>query len=158
MSGGQAAGDGSGATGTKGLARSRWLSRRAIRLHLTLLIAGSGCLAAGWFEFTRARAGNELSWVYVFEWPFFAGFGCYLWWRLLHEDDRSRARPAADPAGPSPMPDDSRAQAGSAAPGEPADPQLQAWNEYLARLHARDPAGGPPGERRAQSGDSGAAG
>jgi len=99
MSGGQAAGDGSSATGTKGLARSRWLSRRAIRLHLTLLIAGSGCLAAGWFEFTRARAGNELSWVYVFEWPFFAGFGCYLWWRLLHEDDRSRARPAADPAG-----------------------------------------------------------
>lgn len=33
----------------------------------------------------RALGGNELSWAYVFEWPFFAGYAIYMWWKLLHE-------------------------------------------------------------------------
>jgi DNA-binding transcriptional regulator of glucitol operon len=137
---------GDGAVGaTRGLARARWLSRRALRLHLTLLITVPGCLVAGWFEFTRAQAGNELSWVYVFEWPFFAGFGCYMWWRLLHEDDDSRetrpARKGAAVASPASSPE-------GAASEKLPDPQLRAWNEYLARLQANDPAGGPPGREQ----------
>jgi hypothetical protein len=115
----------------------RWLSAGALRLHLTLLLVVPGCMAAGWFELTRARDGNELSWVYVFEWPFFAGFAIYLWWRLLHEGDSgsSRDTPASEHG--------ARAGATNAGnsdrPGEPAaDPQLAAWNEYLARLHAKD--------------------
>ncbi|MGO8885018.1 MAG: hypothetical protein ACLPUO_13070 [Streptosporangiaceae bacterium] len=146
-------------------ARRRWLSWQAIRLHLALLIVVPGCLAAGWFEFTRAQAGNELSWVYVFEWPFFAAFALYLWWRTLHDDQPRRARrrrpgrPAAAPGAIAPGPDAAVHGPGAPAngpdpaaaatqPHQPeADPQLQAWNEYLARLHASDPVGGPP-ERR----------
>jgi len=62
---------------------------------MALVIVVPGCLAAGWFELTRALAGNELSWVYVFEWPFFAAFACRLWWRLLHEEESPDAMPAA---------------------------------------------------------------
>jgi hypothetical protein len=115
----------------------RWLSAGALRLHSVLLIVVPGCVAAGWFELTRARDGNELSWVYVFEWPFFAGFAIYLWWRLLHEGDSGRPRDTAA--------SEHSARAGATGawdierPGEPAaDPQLAAWNEYLARLHAKD--------------------
>jgi hypothetical protein len=74
---------------------SRWLSWRALRLHLALLIMVPGCFAAGWFELTRAQAGNELSWVYVFEWPFFGGFAIYLWWRLLYLGEPGHGRNAA---------------------------------------------------------------
>jgi hypothetical protein len=118
----------------------RWLSRRALRLHVALLIVVPGCLAAGWFELTRALAGNQLSWVYVFEWPFFAAFSGRLWWRLLHEEEESSSASfsAASAAG-----------TGGPADDESADPQLRAWNEYLARLHAESPPGGPPRESSA---------
>jgi hypothetical protein len=33
----------------------------------------------------RALSGNQLSWAYVFEWPFFGGYAIYMWWRILHE-------------------------------------------------------------------------
>ena len=111
-------------------AAGRWLSWRALRLHAALLVVVPGCLAAGWFELTRALAGNELSWVYVFEWPFFAAFAARMWWRLLGE--------GRDP-GPAPS------EPADATAGESPDPQLEAWRQYLARLHAESPPGGPPG-------------
>jgi hypothetical protein len=115
-------------------AERRWLSPRALRLHLALLLVVPCCLAAGLFELTRALAGNQLSWVYVFEWPFFAAFSGRLWWRLLHEEEGASASVSAASA----------AGTGGPAAEEPADPQLRAWNEYLARLHAESPPGGPP--------------
>ena len=120
---------GSASTDRAGPTARRWLSRKALRLHAALLIVVPGCLAAGWFELTRALAGNELSWVYVFEWPLFAAFAGWMWWRLLREEEVSRPRPAGT---------------ADVAANEPADPQLEAWREYLARLHAQSPPGGPP--------------
>jgi hypothetical protein len=29
--------------------------------------------------------GNGLSWAYVFEWPAFAVYAVYMWWRLIHD-------------------------------------------------------------------------
>lgn len=110
----------------------RWLSGRALGLHATLLAVGGGCLYAGWFELSRARAGNELSWVYVFEWPFFAAFAALIWWRSLHDDGTPRAAPARAPA------------KAAAAPPDSDDEQLRAWQDYVARLNARHPPGGPP--------------
>ncbi|MCL2582261.1 MAG: hypothetical protein FWE35_07380 [Streptosporangiales bacterium] len=114
----------------------RWLSGRALRLHATLLVVAGGCLYAGWFELSRARAGNDLSWVYVFEWPFFAAFAALIWWRSLHED-KPRAPLAPSAAAP-------------AGPAEPAadDEQLKAWRDYVARLNAQHPPGGPRGRRQ----------
>ena len=66
-----------------------WLSRRALTLHAVILVVVPGFMALCVWQLHRALGGNELSWAYVFEWPLFAGYAVYMWWRLLHE------RPAA---------------------------------------------------------------
>ncbi|MGA2529678.1 MAG: DUF3817 domain-containing protein [Acidimicrobiales bacterium] len=71
----------------------RWLSPRALLLHLELALVAPGCVLAGWWQATRALAGNELSWVYSVEWPIFALIAIYGWWYLIHEDPEAyRAR------------------------------------------------------------------
>jgi hypothetical protein len=92
-------------------------SRRAIALHVVVLLAFSFCWAAGWFELTRARAGHTIAWVYTFEWPFYAIALLYMWFRAVTE------RPTRAPAPwrrSTDIPDD--------------DPGLQAWRGYLAEL------------------------
>jgi len=42
------------------------------------------------YELARARAGNALSWAYVFEWPLLAGFGIYLWWHVISAPSKRR--------------------------------------------------------------------
>lgn len=94
----------------------------AVKLHLTLAVGLAISLAAGGYELYRALGGNPLSWAYTFEWPLFGAFGTYLWWRLLHEQQVSprQAKKAATPL----------------SPGEQA--KLDAWNAYLAELHAAE--------------------
>jgi len=65
--------------------RSVWLSRRALKLHAVILIVVPGFLALCIWQITRALGGNTLSWAYVFEWPLFAAYAVYMWWRLVHE-------------------------------------------------------------------------
>ena len=82
--------------------RQRWLSRRALLLHGEVAIVAPGCAAAGWWQATRALAGNALSWVYSFEWPLFALLALIGWWYLIHEDPLAYAarkrRPLPGPA------------------------------------------------------------
>jgi integral membrane protein len=66
--------------------RRRWLSRRALLLDLEVLIVAPGCAVAGWWQATRALAGNGLSWFYSVEWPVFAILAIWGWWYLIHED------------------------------------------------------------------------
>lgn len=81
-------------------ARTRWLSPRAVLLHLEVAVLAPGCLVAGWWQATRALAGNGLSWFYSIEWPVFAVVAVYGWWYLVHEDpDVYRARKQGDGAG-----------------------------------------------------------
>jgi DNA-binding transcriptional regulator of glucitol operon len=67
--------------------RSRWWTKRAISLHLTLAVTFPGFLALGWWQLHRALGGNSLSWAYTFEWPFFACYAVYMWWQLVHDED-----------------------------------------------------------------------
>ena len=77
--------------------RRRWLSRRALLLHLEVAVVAPGCAVAGWWQATRALSGNGLSWFYSVEWPVFALLAVWGWWHLLHEDPdayrRRKARP-----------------------------------------------------------------
>ena len=66
--------------------RERWLSRRAVFLHLGCLLFVPFCIAATWWQITRAEDGNGLSYLYTFEWPVFAIVGVYFWWQFLHTD------------------------------------------------------------------------
>lgn len=116
--------------------RKRWLSRRALLLHLCVLVVAPGCVAAGWWQATRALAGNGLSWAYSVEWPIFALLAIGGWWQLIHEDEATyRARRA-------PRPDAESATDGTdpaAGPGiEPVERRVDArtarWATWLAVL------------------------
>lgn len=85
--------------------RQRWLSRRALSLHLLVAVVAPGCVAAGWWQATRALSGNGLSWAYSVEWPAFAVVAVIWWWNLVHEDPadyaaRKASRHDAAPVSP----------------------------------------------------------
>jgi hypothetical protein len=65
-----------------------------------VLVVAGGCVAAGWWQATRALSGNKLSWVYSIEWPIFAIIAVVAWWLLIHEDPEAyRARKQKDVPG-----------------------------------------------------------
>jgi len=112
--------------------RSAWLTPRALRLHLALFVVVPACMALCIWQLERALAGNTLSWAYVFEWPLFAGYAVYMWWRFVHEVPEG-APPASSPGG--------AGSTGEPPPTEatgPDDPELVAYNDYLAQLARRD--------------------
>ena len=126
--------------------RALWFSRRALTLHAVIIVIVPSFAALCIWQIHRALDGNNLSWAYVFEWPFFAGYAIYMWWRFLHENPPAAAAKVAAAVGQRPS-----AAAGTVSTGtpEPAtelapdadDPDAadrQAYNRYLAELAARD--------------------
>jgi hypothetical protein len=125
-----------------------WFTPRAFRLHAVILIVVPAFLALCIWQLDRATGGNELSWAYVFEWPFFAAYAIYMWWRLLHAVPEGTAPPATAGA-----PSGGRTETGpgddgtGGAPAETAqdkreDTERAAYNEYLAQLAEQDRASG----------------
>lgn len=113
-------------------------SMRSWRLHIPVVIGVPGCFAAGWFELTRALGGREIAWVYAVEWPLYGVTGIYMWWRIWHSDLLERA------AGAPPVTTRPHSAERPATAPVIEDAELAAWQDYLARLHAVDPPGGPP--------------
>ena len=66
--------------------RERWLSGRAVSLHLAVLVLVPGCALAAWWQINRAADGNQLSYLYSVMWPVFGLLGMYFWWMLIHTD------------------------------------------------------------------------
>jgi hypothetical protein len=64
----------------------RWLSGRAISLHVAALILVPGCAIAAWWQVNRAADGNQLSYVYSVMWPVFGLLAVIFWWMLIHTD------------------------------------------------------------------------
>jgi DNA-binding transcriptional regulator of glucitol operon len=115
--------------------RQRWLSRRAVLLHLALAVFVAGCTVLTWWQTDRALSGNTLSWFYAFEWPAFAVLAGFAWWSAVHDDPASvAARKAVMAAhrddGPAALPPPAVLRAGE------EDPELAAYNRYLAALAA----------------------
>jgi hypothetical protein len=118
-----------------------WLLRHALAAAIVLAF-----LALGWWQISRAAAGNALSWAYAIEWPVFAGFVVYIWAREVRHALRAGA------AGPDRTADTEPAPPGTGtAPGirrpvfarrperaydEQGDVELAAYNRYLAWLNA----------------------
>ncbi len=118
----------------------------ALRLHLTLAAGLALCVAAFTFELLRALGGHEFSWLYVFEWPVFAGFALYMWWSLLNGHDRRRPASPSAPVrddGPSRPGEPTPHGQGQRAPGD-GDEDLQAWNRYLRDMEAAEGEDEPP--------------
>ncbi len=115
----------------------RWLVRHVIAVALIVIF-----LRLGWWQWTRAESGNVLSYGYTFEWPLFALFVAFMWWKMLRFEHRPpgpvkaevrpKVRPAKarrrPPAPPPPPPADD----------EEPDEKLAEYNRYLAALHDQD--------------------
>lgn len=119
-----------------------WLARHGLTVTLV-----AGFLALGWWQIDRAASGNTLSWAYAIEWPVFAAFVIFVWWREVRREFH------AGPATASPersRPDDEPEAVGIRRPvlvrpgighGETAtlcenEVELAAYNKYLAWLNA----------------------
>jgi hypothetical protein len=115
--------------GWRVLVTPRWLA-----WHAFALLAVAGMLWLGDWQFRRAEAGNPLSWAYTFEWPVFAVLGVVFWIKTIR-DELNPPAPAA--TGYAELPDGVGTRpSGAAQPAgdDDGDPELDDYNEYLARL------------------------
>jgi hypothetical protein len=137
----------------KGLWTPAWLARHVLALVVTVAF-----LALGWWQFDRASGGNSLSWGYTFEWPVFAGFVVFLWYREVQVARRPKEPAPDEPAEPAAAPE--RLSGAPVTVGRPVrvavqappaedDAELDAYNDYLAWLSAHPGArpGDYPGAR-----------
>ncbi len=120
-----------------------WLSPRALKLHAVILVVVPAFMALCVWQIYRAVDGNSLSWAYVFEWPLFAGYAIYMWWRFVHEKPEQTEETASE-NGHVDAPSQSQAGSRAELPAQAAqeEAELAAYNEYLARLAERGRAAG----------------
>jgi DNA-binding transcriptional regulator of glucitol operon len=116
-------------------------SRRWIGIHCAVLLVIPGFLALGWWQYTRAGEGNARSIGYAFEWPTFALIVIVMWIKAMRDVRRGVVPP--EPPSPS-VAEVAAAEVRRAttaeviAADEAEDPELAAYNQRLAALHARD--------------------
>ena len=80
---------------------------------------------------------------YSIQWWLFSAFGLFLWWRVVRDAARRQAAPAEDDTAAEPdaaaeEPVAYRRYVMPTAPQPTDDPMLNAYNEYLAGLAAKD--------------------
>ncbi|HEX4063701.1 MAG TPA: hypothetical protein VHY58_22020 [Streptosporangiaceae bacterium] len=120
-------------------AAPRWrflISPRWLGWHALAILLICGMLALGYWQYRRAIEGNALSWAYTFEWPVFAVFGVVFWIKTIRDEFHPPPiDEAADRAefGVGPASIDARGK--ELMVYEPEDPDLAAYNAYLARLN-----------------------
>jgi DNA-binding transcriptional regulator of glucitol operon len=118
-----------------GTVNGRLLARRAgiIALCVLSLVA---CVGLAWWQWERfeSTTGTWQNLGYVLQWPLFGLFPAFMFWRLrkLHAQQRSGSAP-----GPEPEPEPAPVRPRPARQDED-DPELAAYNHYLAQLNAMD--------------------
>lgn len=118
--------------------RRVWLTKRALVATVLIVIWVPGCALAAWWQVTVALSGNDLAYLYSVEWPVFAILGVVAWWFRVHDDPndvgqrRFRRLRSEQGAHAEPL-EAARRRA------EDEDPELRAYNDYLASLAASAP-------------------
>jgi hypothetical protein len=113
-------------------------------VHVGVVVLVAAFLALGWWQVGRAASGNLLSFGYAIQWPAFAAFIVWVWIVEMRKALRSRAA-AADGVdlGLSSVVDDQstvlsprssgpKRRRNEVAYDDSDDPELAAYNHYLA--------------------------
>ena len=118
--------------------------------HVALAVWVPGCVVACWWQVGVARSGDSLGWVYSVMWPCFAVFGTVFWWNLVHDDPDTLGRRGLRRlhAAAREDPDEQERRRRVLAQAEADDPELAAYNAYLASLAHGDHAARPGTRRR----------
>lgn len=139
----------------------RFLTPRWLVIHAAMVILTAACLVLGWWQIDRARGGNALSFGYAIEWPAFAIFVVFVWYRevrnqragtpaepvrisepvLVRAKDAALVAPRGDAA--------PTVEVGATPAADDADPELAEYNRLLAWLAAH-PGSRPSDYRRAE--------
>lgn len=115
--------------------------------HVATVVLVTAFSALGWWQISRAAAGNARSWAYAVEWPVFAGFVIFIWLRELRHTLRGQSPPES--VQPPPTPSAAfRPPVRSVRPNvlvdTESDAELAAYNRYLSWLNANP--GARPGD------------
>lgn len=113
---------------------------RRFALILLVIVAAAGCLALGWWQWSRfeSASGSFQNLGYALQWPLFAGFCVYAYRKFVRYeqsppppansgDTMAEIPPGLLPERPAPA-------------SEPTDPVLSEYNAYLAELAEHDRA------------------
>ncbi len=111
--------------------------RRRLGLILLVIVATAGCLALGWWQWTRyeSTSGTFQNLGYALQWPMFAGFCVYAYRKFVRYE---QSPPPADAGAVTEIPDGLLPQRPAPAATGPADPALREYNTYLAELAEKD--------------------
>jgi hypothetical protein len=122
--------------------RSPWFTNRALLSHAILAVWVPGCAVATWWQVGIALSGDQLGWIYSVMWPCFALFAIVFWWHFVHDDPDTvgrrglrRIEQEAAVHGDTDTDDrDVDEREIALARAEAEDPELAAYNAYLAAL------------------------
>ncbi|MUL83287.1 MULTISPECIES: hypothetical protein [unclassified Mycolicibacterium] len=111
--------------------------RRRPALIALVCLGAAGCMALAWWQWTRyeSASGTFQNLGYALQWPMFAGFCFYAYYKFVRYEDAPPERATGEvteiPAGLLPE------RPGSATP-DAGDQELSEYNAYLAGLAKSD--------------------
>jgi hypothetical protein len=112
-----------------------------------MLLLVAAFLVLGWWQIGRARGGNALSLGYAVEWPAFAIFVIFVWYREIRNERGARPQPVPVVEPVLVRARDAVPVTGPSAPQPETDPELEEYNRLLAWL-AENPGSRPSDYRR----------
>ncbi|MET0897683.1 MAG: hypothetical protein ABWY45_07210 [Mycobacterium sp.] len=114
-------------------------AHRRWAMILLVIAAACGCLALGWWQWTRyeSASGTFQNLGYALQWPFFAGFCVYAYRKFVlleaaPPEPKSSTELTEIPEGLLPQ------RPAPANPPDDDDPALREYNAYLAELAKND--------------------
>ncbi len=126
-------------------------------LIILVIVATLVCLALGWWQWGRfeSSTGTAQNLGYALQWPLFAGFVVFAYFRFVRLERETAAEEQGEDATESAKPVVQREIPPGILPERPTarrddDPVLAEYNRYLAQLNAQDTSG-PPGARTTPS-------
>ena len=116
-------------------------TRRRVALILLVIVAAGGCLALGWWQWTRYESvsGNFQNLGYALQWPFFAGFCVYAYRKFVRYEETPPDHNASGDLTEIPeglLPE----RPSTSTHSTNDDPVLREYNAYLAELAKTDRA------------------
>lgn len=98
------------------------------------------CCGLAWWQWQRfeSATGSWQNLGYVLQWPLFGLFPAFLFWRLRRLRAQHAERSEEDAAVPEPAPRVVPDRPAPAVREDDEDPELAAYNRYLAQLNAAD--------------------
>ena len=112
--------------------------RRRPALIALALVAASGCLALGWWQWTRfqSASGSFQNLGYALQWPAFAGFCIYAYYKFVRYEDVPPEPRKTDAA--TEIPDGLLPERPKSVQHDADDADLREYNAYLAELAEAD--------------------